>query len=106
VRRSRYKNSVAVSKVLKAAEKSIWAAWEAGQIFEHTVLRGNARETPLGQFLARRLPSRYGVSIAAIESKRVCAIGMRSDLLDFSGENHFGSKLNRLPERALTEVIS
>src|SRR5579859_2917339 len=47
-----------------------------------------------------------GNPIAAIESNRVCAIGMRNDLLDFSGENHFGSKLNCLPERALTEVVS
>jgi hypothetical protein len=47
-----------------------------------------------------------GNRIAAVQSNRVCAIGMRNDLLDFSGENHLGSKLNRLPERALTEVVS
>jgi hypothetical protein len=43
---------------------------------------------------------------SAIESNGVCGIGMRNDLLDFSGENHFGSELDCLPERALTEVIS
>src|SRR6202030_70440 len=47
-----------------------------------------------------------GNPIAAIESNRVCAIGMRNDLLDFSGENHFGSELNCLAERALTEFIA
>jgi hypothetical protein len=61
LRRSGYSNNDAVSKVLKTAEKNIWAAWEKAQVFEHTVLRGNARETPLGQFLSKRLPSGYGI---------------------------------------------
>ncbi|WP_157467862.1 hypothetical protein [Edaphobacter aggregans] len=44
--------------------------------------------------------------IVTIEFNRICAIGLRSDLLHLSGKNHFGPKLNRLPERALTEVVS
>jgi hypothetical protein len=62
LRRSGYKNNAAVSKVLQTAEKNIWAAWEAAQLFQHTVLRGTARETPLGQFLGNRPPPlAYGV---------------------------------------------
>jgi hypothetical protein len=61
VRRSGSKNSAVVSTILKAAEANLWAAWEAAQVFDHRVLRGNARESPLGQFLAKRLPLAYGV---------------------------------------------
>lgn len=61
MKRGSSKNSVVVSKILKAAETNLWAAWEAAQIFEHRVLRGNARESPLGQFLTKRLPLGYGV---------------------------------------------
>jgi hypothetical protein len=55
------RNSLAVSKILKAAEKSLWASWESAQIFQHRVLRGNARETPLAHFLEQQLPSTYGI---------------------------------------------
>lgn len=61
MRRSGFKDSLAVSTVLNTAEKGLWASWESAQVFKHTVLRGTARENPLGQFLAKRLPSTYGV---------------------------------------------
>ena len=40
--------------------------------------------------------------IATVDPNCIHGIGLRNDLLDLSGKHHFGSKLNRLPERALT----
>src|ERR1039458_5963831 len=55
------KDNKAVSEILKKAEKDLWSAWEAAKVFNHNVLRGTARENPLGQFLAARLPGSYGI---------------------------------------------
>jgi len=55
------KHNAAVSAIMLKAEKDIWSAWEAAQVFEHKVLRGSARENPLGKFLSARLPGAYGI---------------------------------------------
>jgi hypothetical protein len=106
VRRSGYSNSVAVSKVLKAAEKSIWTAWESAQVFEHKVLRGNARETPLGQFLASRLPSGYGVcSGEAVDHRDRHSTALDLIIFDQSRNGPLAEDPNLMPAESLLAVI-
>jgi hypothetical protein len=55
------KKSKALSAIMIKAEKDLWSAWESAKVFSHNVLRGTARENPLGKFLAARLPGAYGI---------------------------------------------